>query len=211
MKMLGKTITRTVTRLTHSRQKSKPVVTYHGHRRNSFVTPDIDELTELRARQRTFDGAYTRTALGLFDYALLILKIFFAEFAKIGLLYVILATLILLIGYHRARRGDVDFADEYRTSPTTTASPPYPSTAPSKNSDQPATSSEMNPPNPDSDPKPLDTTLAAMVASAPPHVTEAMGPKLWGRPFRTSGDVVVVLSLVCAALYAAIFALVMVL
>lgn len=25
--------------------------TYHGHRRNSFVTKDIDELTELRARR----------------------------------------------------------------------------------------------------------------------------------------------------------------
>lgn len=28
-----------------------------GHRRNSFIEQDIDELVELRARQRTFDGA----------------------------------------------------------------------------------------------------------------------------------------------------------
>lgn len=60
---------------------------------------DIDELTELRARQRTFDGrprpllvaalklmgwigAYMRTALSMLSYALLILKIFSPEFAK---------------------------------------------------------------------------------------------------------------------------------
>ncbi|SGY11940.1 BQ5605_C011g06330 [Microbotryum silenes-dioicae] len=204
--MLGEDIGRTVTRLTHRKQNSRPVATYNGHRRNSFITPDIDELTELRARQRTFDGAYTRTALGLFDYALLILKIFSAEFAKIGLLYVILGTLILLIGYHRARRGDVDFADEYRISPTTTVSPPSTSAETTSKTPEPRTApSEAHP---DSNPEPLNTTQAAMVASAPPHVTQAVGPKLWGRPFRTSGDVVVVLCLVCVVLYAAIFALV---
>ncbi|SCZ94695.1 BZ3500_MvSof-1268-A1-R1_Chr12-3g04051 [Microbotryum saponariae] len=214
--MLGEDVGRTVTRLTHRKQNSKPVATYNGHRRNSFITPDIDELTELRARQRTFDGlrrglggrtgAYTRTALGLFDYALLILKIFSAEFAKIGLLYVILGTLILLIGYHRARRGDVDFADEYRTSPTTTISPPSTSAETSKTPEPRTAPSE---PHPDANPEPLNTTQAAIVASAPPHVAHAVGPKLWGRPFRTSGDVVVVLCLVCVVLYAAIFALVM--
>ena len=30
---------------------------WNTHRRDSFRTMDIDELTELRARQRTFDGA----------------------------------------------------------------------------------------------------------------------------------------------------------
>lgn len=55
---------------------------YHGHRRNSFTTADIEELTELRARQRTFEGAYQRTALGMAVYAIIVLKIFSPAFAK---------------------------------------------------------------------------------------------------------------------------------
>ena len=47
-----------------------------GHRADSYVAIDLNELVELRARQRTFDGAYGRTALGNLGYALTILKLF---------------------------------------------------------------------------------------------------------------------------------------
>jgi hypothetical protein len=40
----------------------------------------VNELVELRARQRTFGGAYSRTALGNIGYALTILKIFDRQF-----------------------------------------------------------------------------------------------------------------------------------
>lgn len=75
---------------------------YRGHRENSFYSQDVDELTELRARraatprthqvarltvspnapERTFGGAYQRTALGMAVYAIVVLKIFSSSFAK---------------------------------------------------------------------------------------------------------------------------------
>ena len=49
---------------------------YHrGHRRQSFVAEDLNELVELRARQRTFHGAYSRTALGSLGYGITILRL----------------------------------------------------------------------------------------------------------------------------------------
>jgi hypothetical protein len=41
------------------------IYTPRGHRAESFAASDVNELVELRARQRTFGGAYTRTALGM--------------------------------------------------------------------------------------------------------------------------------------------------
>lgn len=57
---------------------------FHNHRRGSFLArdEDIDELVEIRARQRTFEGAYVRTALGNLGYSCLILRVFSTEFAK---------------------------------------------------------------------------------------------------------------------------------
>ncbi|GAA98972.1 uncharacterized protein L969DRAFT_89024 [Mixia osmundae IAM 14324] len=96
------------------RGKERPQYLYQGHRRSSFLTDDISELTELRARQRTFDGAYFRTALGSISYALVILKIFDNSFITIGLIYVIVAGLIFLLSILRRRRSNHDFADVHR-------------------------------------------------------------------------------------------------
>lgn len=38
--------------------------TYHGHRRESFTTKDIDELTELRARRESADDPLPFAAAG---------------------------------------------------------------------------------------------------------------------------------------------------
>lgn len=38
--------------------------TYHGHRRESFITKDIDELTELRARRESAYGPLPLAAAG---------------------------------------------------------------------------------------------------------------------------------------------------
>lgn len=42
-----------VTRSTSAASSSGAKHLYHGHRRNSFTTKDIDELTELRARRES--------------------------------------------------------------------------------------------------------------------------------------------------------------
>ena len=55
---------------------------YRGHRAGSFYPIDSAELVELRARQRTFDGAYTRTAMGNLSYSILILKLFNRRFYR---------------------------------------------------------------------------------------------------------------------------------
>lgn len=53
-----------------------------GHRANSFQTADLTELVEIRARQRTFHGAYGRTALSNLGYSLTILRLFDARFYR---------------------------------------------------------------------------------------------------------------------------------
>lgn len=54
-------------------------------------------------------------------------------------------------------------------------------------------------PSPPDTHRPETTTTAAVKASE----------RVWGREFRTSGDVVVLLGVVCTALYMALFALIM--
>lgn len=62
---------------------------------------DHDELTDIRAYQRTFDGAYTRTALGQLSYAILILRLFERDFYWCGLIYTILAVQLIFVGMYR--------------------------------------------------------------------------------------------------------------
>ncbi|KAF5326490.1 hypothetical protein D9611_000775 [Ephemerocybe angulata] len=97
-----------------SRIRHRETHTYRGHRRNSFVASDINELVELRARQRTFHGAYSRTALGALGYALTILRLFDKAFHRIGLLFAILGALLFVIAFFRARSSRHDFADRHK-------------------------------------------------------------------------------------------------
>ena len=53
------------------------------HRARSVVLSP-QELVEIRAAQRTFEGAYIRTSLSQFSFALIVLKIFTSEFYSIG-------------------------------------------------------------------------------------------------------------------------------
>ncbi len=53
-----------------------------GHRRDSFICADVDELVELRAHQRTYNGAYVRTALGILGYSLTVLRLFDRKFYR---------------------------------------------------------------------------------------------------------------------------------
>ncbi|KAH9477102.1 hypothetical protein JR316_0011018 [Psilocybe cubensis] len=88
--------------------------TYRGHRRNSFQASDVNELVEIRARQRTFHGAYSRTALGALGYSLTILRLFERAFHRIGLLFAILGGLLFVLAFFRSRHSYHDFADRHK-------------------------------------------------------------------------------------------------
>ncbi|RPD77242.1 hypothetical protein L226DRAFT_533250 [Lentinus tigrinus ALCF2SS1-7] len=87
---------------------------YRGHRSKSFYPEDVNELVELRARSRTFDGAYSRTAISNLGYALTILRLFDRRFFRIGILYTVMAGLIFVVAFFRQRHSRHDFADKYR-------------------------------------------------------------------------------------------------
>lgn len=93
---------------------------------------DIVELNELRARHRTFDGAYRRSALANLCYAVTVLRLFDVRFFNskgpfysrarvdtsllgfrppVGILFLVLSVLLLGVSYVRARHSRHDFAD----------------------------------------------------------------------------------------------------
>ncbi|KAG6827747.1 hypothetical protein H0H92_010569 [Tricholoma furcatifolium] len=81
-------------------------MSHRGHRANSFQAADLNELVELRARQRTFYGAYMRTAIGNLGSALTILRLFDRRFYR--------RTLLMILSFLRARHSDHDFDDKWR-------------------------------------------------------------------------------------------------
>ncbi|KAI0698110.1 hypothetical protein BC835DRAFT_1269371 [Cytidiella melzeri] len=85
-----------------------------GQRAYSFYPADLNELVEIRARQRTFDGAYARSALANLGYALTILRLFDKRFRRIGMVYIVLACMLYIIAFFRGRYSQHDFADSSR-------------------------------------------------------------------------------------------------
>ncbi|KAI9508359.1 hypothetical protein F5148DRAFT_1275780 [Russula earlei] len=84
---------------------------YRGHRRRSFICADVGQLVELRAHQRTYDGAYMRTALGMLGYSLTVLRLFDRHFYRIGLVFAILAFLLCACAFFRARHTRHNYVD----------------------------------------------------------------------------------------------------
>lgn len=74
------------------------------HRARSVILTQT-EMVEIRAAQRTFEGAYIRTAIGQFSFALIVLKIFTAEFYSIGALFAVYGAGILFISLFRRQQG----------------------------------------------------------------------------------------------------------
>ncbi|KAK8199999.1 uncharacterized protein BKA78DRAFT_376274 [Phyllosticta capitalensis] len=81
------------------------------HRARSVILTQ-DELVEIRAAQRTFEGAYIRTALGQFSFALVVLKIFTAEFYSIGALFAVYGAAVLFTSLLRRQHGNKQFFSE---------------------------------------------------------------------------------------------------
>ncbi|EFY90931.1 hypothetical protein MAC_03047 [Metarhizium acridum CQMa 102] len=69
----------------------------------------VHRLVEVRAAQRTFEGAYMRTALGQFSFALVIIKIFTEEFYAIGALFAAYGVAVLLVAAYRRYQGNRQF------------------------------------------------------------------------------------------------------
>lgn len=61
---------------------------------------------DIRAHQRTYEGAYTRTAIGCFAFSILIIKIFSKEFLPIGTIYTIYGSIVFIIGFFKSRSVD---------------------------------------------------------------------------------------------------------
>ncbi|EXJ93295.1 hypothetical protein A1O1_01687 [Capronia coronata CBS 617.96] len=71
-----------------------------------------DELVEVRAAQRTFEGAYIRTSLSQFSFALIVLKIFTSEFYSIGALFAVYGAGVLVVSAYRRQQGNRQFFSE---------------------------------------------------------------------------------------------------
>ncbi|KAJ6578817.1 hypothetical protein DFH09DRAFT_1148395 [Mycena vulgaris] len=99
---------------------------YRGHRANSFVAADLTELVELRARQRTFHGAYGRTALSNLGYSLTILRLFDPRFYRIGLLFAVLGAALYILAFLRSRHSRHDFADDEKSESSDTPAAAHP-------------------------------------------------------------------------------------
>ncbi len=79
-----------------------------AHRARSVVLQQ-SELQDIRASQRTFEGAYVRTALSQFSFSLVIIKIFTREFYHIGALFAAFGFCILLVSLFRRQQGNRQF------------------------------------------------------------------------------------------------------
>ena len=81
------------------------------HRARSVALTD-EELVEVRASQRTFEGAYIRTSLSQFSMALVIIKVFTSEFYSIGALFAVYGAGVLLTSLLRRQQGNKQFFSE---------------------------------------------------------------------------------------------------
>ncbi|KAF9919204.1 hypothetical protein FBU30_011124 [Linnemannia zychae] len=80
---------------------------YRGHRARSLNITE-EELVEIRARERTFDGAYWRTAMKSFSMGMIIIRLFTRSFYKIGIIFVAFGMAMLGISVLRRKAsGDV--------------------------------------------------------------------------------------------------------
>ncbi|KAG9061103.1 hypothetical protein KI688_007732 [Linnemannia hyalina] len=80
---------------------------YRGHRARSLNITE-EELVEVRARERTFDGAYWRTAMKSFSMGMIIIRLFTKSFYKIGIIFVAFGMAMLGISVLRRKAaGDV--------------------------------------------------------------------------------------------------------
>lgn len=64
---------------------------------------------DIRAHQRTYQGAYVRTCLGCLTFSLLVMRLFSKEFMPIGMVYQVYALFICGVSYLRSKNTDIYF------------------------------------------------------------------------------------------------------
>ena len=62
---------------------------------------------DIRAHQRTYEGAYTRTAIGCLSFSILIIKLFSKEFLPNGTINTNYESLLYFLGVFKSSRVDV--------------------------------------------------------------------------------------------------------
>lgn len=83
-------------------------------RHGAYQLLSTNDRLDLRAAQRTFDGAYVRTALGQMCFSLTIMRIFQREFFWIGIACCVLALCLIVIAvmrYELSLRCENEFLD----------------------------------------------------------------------------------------------------
>lgn len=79
----------------------------HPQRAASRIDGLSDNLKlDVRAYQRTYEGAYTRTAIGCLSFAIVIIKLFSKEFLVIGTVYTIYGSLLYFMGVAKSYSVD---------------------------------------------------------------------------------------------------------
>ncbi|ODV69524.1 hypothetical protein HYPBUDRAFT_3496 [Hyphopichia burtonii NRRL Y-1933] len=62
---------------------------------------------DVRAHQRTYEGAFTRSAISSLSFAILIIKLFSKEFLPVGTVYTAYGCLLYFIGVVKAASVDI--------------------------------------------------------------------------------------------------------
>ncbi|ODV94874.1 hypothetical protein PACTADRAFT_3762 [Pachysolen tannophilus NRRL Y-2460] len=83
--------------------------------RLTYLSTKAQKL-DIRAHQRTYQGAYIRSTIGLLSFALLILKLFSEKFLKIGVLYTVYSMILFLISLVRLQNIDLYILKEIQHS-----------------------------------------------------------------------------------------------
>ncbi|GMM31609.1 hypothetical protein DAMA08_043540 [Martiniozyma asiatica (nom. inval.)] len=81
-------------------------------RRPSRIFPlTKDQQLDIRAHQRTYQGAYIRTCIGVLSFSVLVMKLFSREFASMGVVFQVYALILCIVGYRRGKDLDLYFVD----------------------------------------------------------------------------------------------------
>ncbi|CAK9438685.1 uncharacterized protein LODBEIA_P29090 [Lodderomyces beijingensis] len=67
---------------------------------------------DIRAHQRTYEGAYTRTSIGCLSFSILIIKLFSKEFLPVGTIYTIYGCFLYFLGVYQSSCVDVFYNPE---------------------------------------------------------------------------------------------------
>lgn len=62
---------------------------------------------DVRAHQRTYEGAYTRTAIGALSFSIVIIKLFLKEFLPLGAVYTVYGCLLYFFGVFKSASQDI--------------------------------------------------------------------------------------------------------